>query len=116
MSICGCCRERFCRAATAWPIIPTIASAQKFGTITHNGLYVEVMKALVIADGAHHLGIVGEGTLKGAGEGSEFQLGLNKDGRPKNIFFIGCKYVVLKDIDVFNAAQVTISIFGCERV
>ena len=94
----------------------SIVAAQKFGTITHNGLYVEFMKALVIADGVHHIGIVGEGTLKGAGEGQEFRLGLNTDGRPKNIFFIGCKDVVLKDIDVFNSAQVTISISGCERV
>jgi polygalacturonase len=93
-----------------------ISLAQKFGTITHNGLYVSYMKALVIADNAHHTGIKGEGTLKGAGEGKAFQLGLNKDGKPKNIFFIGCKDVILKDFDVLNAAQVCISISGCERV
>lgn len=93
-----------------------ILSAKKFGTITHNGIYVETMKALVIADNAHHMGIKGEGTLKGAGEGKAFQLGINKDGKPKNIFFIGCKDVILKDFDVLNAAQICISISGCERV
>lgn len=93
-----------------------IVSAEKFGTITHNGIYVETMKAIVIADNAHHIGIKGEGTLKGAGEGKAFQLGLNKDGKPKNIFFIGCKDVILKDFDVLNAAQICISISGCERV
>lgn len=93
-----------------------ILSAKKFGTITHNGLYLETMRALVIADNAHHVGIKGEGTLKGAGEGKAFQLGLNKDGKPKNIFFIGCKDVILKDFDVLNAAQICISISGCERV
>lgn len=93
-----------------------IVSAKKFGTITHNGIYVETMKAIVIADNAHHVGIKGEGTLKGAGEGKAFQLGLNKDGKPKNIFFIGCKDVILKDFDVLNAAQICISISGCERV
>ncbi|MDR6562313.1 MULTISPECIES: glycosyl hydrolase family 28 protein [unclassified Arcicella] len=93
-----------------------ILAAKKYGTITHNGLYVETMKALVIADNANHIGIIGEGTLKGAGEGNAFQLGLNKDGKPKNIFFISCKDVVLKDIDIFNSAQVTVSISGCERV
>ena len=93
-----------------------ILSAKKFGTITHNGRYLETMKALVIADNAHHTGIKGEGILKGAGEGKAFQLGINKDGKPKNIFFIGCKDVILKDIDVLNAAQVCISISGCERV
>lgn len=93
-----------------------IVAAKKFGTITHNGIYVETMKAIVIADNAHHVGIKGEGTLKGAGEGKAFQLGLNKDGKPKNIFFIGCKDVILKDFDVLNAAQICISISGCERV
>ncbi len=93
-----------------------ILRAKKFGTITHNGVYVNYMKALVIADNVHHTGIIGQGTLKGAGEGSAFQLGINKDGKPKNIFFINCKDVVLKDIDVLNSAQVTISISGCERV
>jgi polygalacturonase len=93
-----------------------IFSAKKFGTITHNGIYVESMKALVIADNAHHFGIKGEGTLKGAGEGKAFQLGINKDGKPKNIFFIGCKDVILKEFDILNAAQICISISGCERV
>jgi polygalacturonase len=93
-----------------------IFSAKKFGTITHNGIYVETMKALIIADNAHHIGIKGDGTLKGAGEGKAFQFGINKDGKPKNIFFIGCKDVILKDFDVLNAAQICISISGCERV
>ena len=74
------------------------------------------MKALVIADRAENMGIIGQGILKGAGEGQAFQLGLNKDGKPKNIFFIGCKDVVLKGIKIFNSAQITVSISGCERV
>lgn len=89
--------------------------AQKFGTITHNGIYVKNMKALVIADRASHTGIRGEGTLKGPGDGKAFQLGLNKDGKPKNIFFIGCADVLLTGISIFNSAQVTVSISGCER-
>ncbi len=93
-----------------------IRSAKKFGTITHNGLYVEYMKALIIADSTHQTGIIGRGTIKGAGEGEAFQLGLNKDGKPKNIFFIRSKDVVLKDIRIFNSAQITVSISGCERV
>lgn len=93
-----------------------IVAAKKFGTITHNGLYVETMKALIIADNAHHTGIIGLGTVKGPGEGKAFQLGLNKDGKPKNIFFIGCQDVLLEDINILNSAQVTVSISGCERV
>ncbi len=93
-----------------------IEASRKFGTITHNGLYVEYMKALIIADHAQYTGIRGEGIIKGPGEGEAFQLGLNKDGKPKNIFMIGCTNVVLKGISVFNAAQVTVSISDCERV
>jgi len=94
----------------------TILWAQKFGTITHNGLYLNSMKALIIADRAHHTGIVGPGTVKGPGEGKAFQLGLNKDGKPKNLFFIGCSDVLLRDVQVLNSAQITVSISGCERV
>jgi polygalacturonase len=94
----------------------TILWAKKFGTITHNGLYLEYMKALVIADQANHTGIFGLGTVKGPGEGKAFQLGLNKDGKPKNIFFIGCQDVLLEGISILNSAQITVSISGCERV
>ncbi|SOD99301.1 glycoside hydrolase family 28 protein [Spirosoma fluviale] len=90
--------------------------AKKFGTITHNGLYLNYMKALVIADKAIRTGIFGLGTLKGPGEGKAFQLGLNKDGKPKNIFFIGCQDVLLEGISILNSAQITVSISGCERV
>jgi hypothetical protein len=93
-----------------------ISSHHKFGTITHDGLYVKSMKALILADRAQNVAIVGEGTIKGAGEGAAFQLGLNKDGKPKNIFFIGCTNVRLSGVRVFNSAQVTISISGCDRV
>jgi polygalacturonase len=93
-----------------------ILAAKKFGTVTHNGLYLSYMKALVIADKVTHTGIVGLGTLKGAGEGKAFQLGLNKDGKPKNIFFIGCQDVLLEGISILNSAHITVSISGCERV
>jgi polygalacturonase len=93
-----------------------IAAHQKFGTITHDGVFVKAMKSLIIADGAENVSIVGEGTIKGAGDAEAFQLGLNKDGKPKNLFFIGCKNVRLSGISVQNSAQVTVSISGCDRV
>ncbi len=93
-----------------------IVKAQKFGTITHNGIYVPYMKAIVIADGADHTGIRGEGTIRGAGDGTAFQLGLNKDGKPMDLFFIGCTKLLLKDISVLNSAQITISVSGCDKV
>ena len=79
-----------------------ISSAKKYGTITHNGLYLQSMKALIIAHNAQNIGIIGQGTLKGAGEGQAFQLGLNKDGKPKNVFFIGCKDVLLRGVKIFR--------------
>ena len=93
-----------------------ILAAKKFGTITHNGLYLDYMKSLIIADNAQNIGIKGEGTLKGAGEAHVFQLGINKDGKPKNIFFIGCTDVILRGVKILNAAQICVSISGCERV
>ena len=94
----------------------SISAAKKFGTITHNGLYVASMKALILADNAHNVGVIGQGTIKGAGERKAFQLGLNKDGKPKNLFFIGCTHVLLQDITVLNSAQITVSISGCQYV
>lgn len=93
-----------------------ISAHRKFGTITHDGIYVKAMKSLILADRAQNVAIVGEGTIKGAGEAAAFQLGLNKDGKPKNLFFIGCTNVRLSGIRVFNSAQITVSISGCDRV
>ncbi len=93
-----------------------ILAAKKFGTIIHNGLYVDYLKASIIADSAQNTGIKGEGMVKGAGEGEGFQLGENKNGKPMNIPFIRCSNILLKGINVFNSAQVTISISGCEKV
>lgn len=93
-----------------------ISAHKKFGTITHDGAFVKVMKSLIIADSAENVSIVGEGEIRGAGEAEAFQLGVNKDGKPKNVFFIGCRDVRLIGIRVFNSAQVTISISGCDRV
>ena len=51
-----------------------ISSHKKFGTLTHNGVFVKVMKALIIADNAENVSIFGEGLIKGAGEADAFQL------------------------------------------
>lgn len=93
-----------------------ILSKKKYATITHNGLHVNWLKALIIADDVNNGGLVGEGAVKGAGEGKAFQLGENKNGKPINILFIGCKNVLLKGVRVLNSAQVTISISGCEEM
>ncbi len=93
-----------------------ILHAKKYGTIIHNGQYVDYLKALIIADTVQNTGISGEGMIKGAGEGPAFQLGENKNGKPMNILFIGCANVYLKGISVYNSAQITISISNCDKV
>lgn len=93
-----------------------ISSRKKHATITHNGLYVPWLKALIIADNVTNGGLVGEGTVKGAGEGAAFQLGENKNGKPANILFIGCKNVSLKGIRILNSATLTVSISDCEEM
>ena len=93
-----------------------ISSHKKFGTITHDGVFVKFMKALIIADGAENVSIVGEGLIKGAGKAEALPLGLNQDGKPKNIFLIGCTNVRLSGIRIQNSAQVTVSISGCDQV
>lgn len=93
-----------------------VSAHQKFGTITHDGAFVKVMKSLIIADNVENVSIVGEGAVRGAGEAEAFQLGVNKDGKPKNVFFIGCRDVRLIGVRIFNAAQIAVSISGCDRV
>ncbi|TCD28570.1 glycoside hydrolase family 28 protein [Pedobacter psychrodurus] len=93
-----------------------ISSKKKHATITHNGMYVAWLKALIIADNLTNAGIIGEGTIKGAGEGRAFQLGENKNGKPMNVLFIGCKNVALKGVRILNSAQITVSISDCEEM
>ncbi|MBC7827136.1 MAG: glycoside hydrolase family 28 protein [Chitinophagaceae bacterium] len=93
-----------------------ISSKRKYGTITHNGIHVGWLKALIIADSITNGGLIGEGTVKGAGEGKAFQLGENKNGKPINILFIGCKNVALKGIRILNSAQITVSVSGCDEM
>ena len=93
-----------------------VSTHQRFSTITHDGAFVKVMKSLIIADRAKDVSIVGEGAIRGAGEAEAFQLGVNKEGKPGNLFFIGCENVRLRDIRVLNAAQLTIAFSGCDRV
>lgn len=93
-----------------------ISSKKKHSTIVHNGLHVAWIKALIIADNVTNGGLIGEGTVKGPGEGKAFQLGENKNGKPINILFIDCKNVLLKGVRVLNSAQITVSISGCEEM
>lgn len=93
-----------------------ILTKKKYATIVHNGQHVPWLKALIIADNVTNGGIIGEGTVKGAGEGKAFQLGENKNGKPINIFFIDCSNILFKGVRVLNSAQITISISGCDEM
>ena len=91
-----------------------ISARKKFGTITRTEPFTPWLKALIIADNVTNGGLVGEGTVKGAGEGAAFQLGENKNGKPGNIVFIGCKNVLLKGVRILNSATLTVFISDCE--
>lgn len=93
-----------------------ISAHEKFGTIIHDGSFLKATKALVIADNAENVSIVGEGAIRGAGEAPAFQTDVNKEGKPMNLLLIGCRDVRLSGIRVFNSAQITISISACDRV
>lgn len=93
-----------------------ISKRKKFGTITRTEPFTPWLKALIIADNVTNGGLVGEGTVKGAGEGQAFQLGENKNGKPGNILFIGCKNVLLKGVRVINSATLTVFISDCEEM
>lgn len=93
-----------------------ISSRKKFGTITRTEPFTPWLKALIIADNVTNGGLAGEGTIKGAGEGAAFQLGENKNGKPGNILFIGCKNVSLKGVRILNAATLTVFISDCEEM
>ena len=63
--------------------------------------------ALIYAEGAQNIGITGYGTIDGQGAKQkprpDLQQGGDLDGRPRNILFISCKDVTVKDVTMRNA-------------
>ncbi|MGJ1384698.1 RICIN domain-containing protein [Sphingobacterium spiritivorum] len=74
-------------------------------------------RALVYAKDANNIGISGTGTIDGQGGSSEFQNGGKEDGmRPKIIEFANCDNIIVKDINLRNAAYWTQYYIYCRNV
>lgn len=75
--------------------------------------------ALIYADGAKHISITGRGVIDGRGRGRKGMVsGVAGDcnGRPRNILFISCSDVTVKDITLRNSAMWNQHYLNCEDV
>jgi len=76
--------------------------------------------ALIYAEGAHHIGVTGDGVIDGQGALQKPRQGLQQggdlDGRPRNILFISCNDVMIKDITMLNAGIWNQHYLNCEDV
>jgi polygalacturonase len=76
--------------------------------------------ALIYAEGASNIGISGYGTIDGQGAlqkpRPEMVQGGDLDGRPRNILFISCTDVSVKDVSMFNAGIWNQHYLNCEDV
>ncbi|HTI08917.1 MAG TPA: GDSL-type esterase/lipase family protein [Puia sp.] len=60
-------------------------------------------RCLLFADNAQHISISGKGIIDGQGGDPAFQKGDNGNGRPRMIFFSGCRDVTIQDITLRNS-------------
>lgn len=75
--------------------------------------------SLIYANGAQHIAITGQGTIDGRGAGRKGTIqGVAGDcnGRPRNILFISCRDVTVKDITMRNSALWNQHYLNCEDV
>jgi len=76
--------------------------------------------ALIYAEGASNIGISGPGTIDGQGglqkPRPELVQGGDLDGRPRNILFISCKDVSVKEVSMRNAGIWNQHYLDCEDV
>ncbi len=76
--------------------------------------------ALIYAADAEQIGITGSGIIDGQGERQlprpGFKPGGDLDGRPRNILFISCKDVTVRDITMLNAGIWNQHYLNCEDV
>jgi len=76
--------------------------------------------ALIYAEGATNIGLSGYGTIDGRGElqrpRAHFVQGGDLDGRPRNILFISCNDVAVRDVSMRNAGIWNQHYLNCEDV
>lgn len=93
----------------------TVTSLKCTSTHSSSGKSKE-NRALIFAESQDNISIMGEGTINGNGNNAVFQKGDNGHDRPKLLFFISCKNVVIKDILLTNSAFWTQDYLGCDGV
>ena len=69
---------------------------------------------LIYAENQDNIAIMGEGTIDGQGGNKCFQRGDNGKVRPKLIFMISCRNVVIKDVLLTNSAFWMQDYLGCD--
>lgn len=72
--------------------------------------------ALIYAEAQQDIAIEGAGTINGNGDNPFWQRGDNGPNRPKLIFFISCRNVVVKDVFLTNSAFWMQDYLGCDGV
>lgn len=75
--------------------------------------------ALIYAIGQENIAITGMGTINGQGQHKNFQHGNDAEGgpkRPKIIYFIECKNVKIKDINLINSAYWVQDYENCDGI
>ncbi|MCK9617756.1 MAG: glycosyl hydrolase family 28 protein [Lentimicrobiaceae bacterium] len=75
--------------------------------------------ALIYAEGAKNIAITGSGTIDGNGAQQKPDpnlLGGDRDGRPRNILFISCKYIRVQGIKLLNSGLWNQHYLNCEDV
>lgn len=70
--------------------------------------------ALIYAEDQDNIAIAGEGTIDGQGSARQYQRGDNGHDRPKLIFMISCRNVVIKDVLLTNSAFWMQDYLGCD--
>lgn len=73
-------------------------------------------RAMIYADNAEHISIIGEGTINGNGKAKEFKTQDDDPRRPKLLMFVGCKDVNIQDIHLMNSAFWMQHYFACDGV
>jgi hypothetical protein len=70
--------------------------------------------SLIYAEDQDNIAIMGEGTIDGQGEKKQYARGDNAHDRPKLIFIISCRNVVIKDVTLTNSAFWMEDYLGCD--
>jgi hypothetical protein len=73
-------------------------------------------KALIYANGQKNISVTGKGTINGQGNSPVWLLGDNASGRPKIIYFVDCRNIMVDGITLTNSAFWVSDYLACDYV